>query len=286
MKNILYKSALITIILFSNLIGYTQRSNDLVRIKNIKEIGLSDKINLHFISPEKIEFVDLSTEFLTGDMPTEHIARVKIQIPENTPKEEIPYNDRIGVVTVVGQSFMAQYKLMYRGLKNNSVVTNIQIQPEDMQPLEFHALKLSDYEMKKYAFNIVTKKVKKPIASEKEFKLKLDVNNVYVLEDYVFVDVSIKNKTNLRFDIDDIKFSIEDKKIYKATNNQSIEVEPLFIYNDTEKINKRYRNVFVFKKFTYPNSKIFRIRLLEDQYSGRTIEVDLKYSDILKADSI
>nr|WP_316931357.1 DUF4138 domain-containing protein [Chryseobacterium sp. P1-3] len=39
------------------------------------------------------------------------------------------------------------------------------------------------------------------------------------------------------------------------------------------------------KKFTYPNSKVMMIRLIEEQLSGRTIEMKINYSDILKADT-
>jgi len=48
---------------------------------------------------------------------------------------------------------------------------------------------------------------------------------------------------------------------------------------------KNFRNIYVFKKFTYPNSKVMKIRLLEEQLSGRTIEMVVKYSDILNADT-
>jgi hypothetical protein len=40
--------------------------------------------------------------------------------------------------------------------------------------------------------------------------------------------MTFKNNSNLSYDIEDLKFSIEDKKIHKATNNQSIEMTPLF----------------------------------------------------------
>ena len=111
------------------------------------------------------------------------------------------------------------------------------------------------------------------------------LNNVYVIDDYIFLDISIENLTNLPCNIDAMKFSIEDKKIYKATNNQSILLTPLYALNNQTKIRKNYRHIFVFEKFTFPNSKILKIRLIEEQISGRVIDMKVNYSDVLQADT-
>ena len=151
-----------------------------------------------------------------------------------------------------------------------------------MQPLEYPKFKYSNYELKKFALQIKDKKVnKKPIRKKKDLKLTMQLNNVYVIDDYIFLDISIENNTNLSCNIEGMKFSIEDKKIYKATNNQSILLNPLFSLNDQTKVRKSYRNIFVFEKFTFPNSKILKIRLIEEQISGRVI--DMKINQVFQA---
>ena len=155
-----------------------------------------------------------------------------------------------------------------------------------MQPIEFNKMIFSNLELRKFAMDIIQKKTdKNPIREEKDFKLGVQLNNVYVLSDYIFLDMTFKNNSNLSYDIEDLKFSIEDKKIYKATNNQSIELTPIFQLNQNKHFRKNFRNIYVFKKFTYPNSKVMMIRLIEEQLSGRTIEMKVNYSEILKADT-
>ena len=194
--------------------------------------------------------------------------------------------NQIGVISVVGQSFIAQYKAIYRNCENLNTVTNIHIQPENMQPIEFDKMVFSNLELRKFAMDIIQKKSdKNPIREEKNLKLNVQLNNVYVISDYIFLDMTFKNNSNLSYDIEDLKFSIEDKKIYKATNNQSIEMTPIFQLNPQKQFKKNFRNIYVFKKFTYPNSKVMMIRLIEEQLSGRTIEMKVNYSDILKADT-
>ena len=262
-------------------------------ISDLPEIEITEGINLHIISPEPIQYVDLSTQKLTGDLPTTNIARIKItDSPESNETEKIKKQttfisgQNIGVITVVGQSFIAQYKAIYRNSENLNTVTNIHIQPENMQPIEFDKMVFSNLELRKFAMDIIQKSSEKnPIREEKNLKLNIQLNNVYVMSDYIFLDMTFKNNSNLSYDIEDLKFSIEDKKIYKATNNQSIEMTPIFQLNQNKHFRKNFRNIYVFKKFTYPNSKVMMIRLIEEQLSGRTIEMKVNYSDILKADT-
>ena len=262
-------------------------------ISDLPEIEITEGINLHIISPEPIQYVDLSTLKLTGDLPATNIARIKItDSPESNETEKIKKQttfisgQNIGVITVVGQSFIAQYKVIYRNSENLNTVTNIHIQPENMQPIEFNKMVFSNLELRKFAMDIIQKKSEEhPIREEKNLKLNVQLNNVYVMSDYIFLDMTFKNNSNLSYDIEDLKFSIEDKKIYKATNNQSIEMTPLFQLNPQKHFRKNFRNIYVFKKFTFPNSKVMKIRLIEEQLSGRTIEMKINYSDILKADT-
>ncbi len=282
----------IVLLLVSNFLNAQTATTEQI-ISDLPEIEITYGINLHIISPEPIQYVDLSTEKLTGDLPTVNIARIKITgHPDDEGKEEpdiksvILNGDKIGVITVVAQSFIAQYKAVYRNQDNLNIITNIHIQPEAMQPIEFDKMAFSNLELRKFATDIIQKKSEKsPIREAKNLKLSFQLNNVFVLSDYIFLDLTIKNKSNLSYDIEDLKFSLEDKKIYKATNNQSVEMNPVFQLIPQKHFRKSFRNIYVFKKFTYPNSKVMMIRLIEEQLSGRTIEMKVNYSDILKADT-
>ncbi|WP_424655050.1 DUF4138 domain-containing protein [Capnocytophaga leadbetteri] len=258
-------------------------------------IFMGKEVNIHIVSPEPIQFVDLSTNMLIGDLPSENIARIKVSQEKTeeeaeqtnaTEKKELRSGNDIGVITVVGQSFIAQYRVIYQDEQHTWLISHLHIKPEDMQPLEYPKYKYSNYELKRFALDIQAKKIKKPIRKKKDLKLSMNLNNVYVMDDYIFLDISINNLTNLPCNIDTMKFSIEDKKIYKATNNQSILLTPLFALNtEQHRIRKSYRNIFVFEKFTFPNSKILKIRLIEEQISGRVIDMKVNYSDVLEADT-
>lgn len=112
------------------------------------------------------------------------------------------------------------------------------------------------------------------------------VNNIYSVGDYFFIDFSIRNKTNIKYDIDDLRIKLLDKKETKATNSQTIELTPEYCLFDTKTFKKDYRNVLVLKKLTFPEEKILQIEVYENQISGRTITIPIEYEDILNADAI
>lgn len=296
MKNLILLLAIFVLPAYS----FAQNNSVSKIYKNrLPKINISKDVNLHFRSPEPVQFVDLSTNKLIGDLPAENVVRIKIQQMEEekhfvndslrkTVDIPIDYreNQELGVVTIVGQSFMAQYQLVYsENEQNGNIISNIEVLPEDMQALEFPDFKMSNVELRKYAMELISKKEDRKVRTNKDLGLISQLNNVCTFGDYVFLDISFRNKTNLSYDIDKLKFSIDDKKIYKATNVQSIDIEPVFRLYDLKRFKKSYRNIFVFKKFTFPNNKILNIRLIENQISGRTINLEVKYSDILEADT-
>jgi conserved protein found in conjugate transposon traN len=292
MKNNITKIATVVFALFCFLQTQGQTLEDKIEVAELPIIFMGRDVNIHIIAPEPIQFVDLSTNDLVGDLPADNIARIKVQVEDSnnednaTQKTKFVTGQDIGVITIVGQSFLAQYRAIYREENRTWLASNIHIKAEDMQPLEYPKFKYSNYELKKFALQIKDKKVnKKPIRKKKDLKLTMQLNNVYVIDDYIFLDISIENNTNLSCNIEGMKFSIEDKKIYKATNNQNILLNPLFSLNDQTKVRKSYRNIFVFEKFTFPNSKILKIRLIEEQISGRVIDMKINYSDVLQADT-
>lgn len=287
MKTLLYSLLLFTATLFT-----AQTATPEQIISDLPELEITERINLHMISPEPIQYVDLSTDRLTGDLPASNIARIKITdtgiSDKDKKKQSISFfsGDTVGIITVVGQSFIAQYKAVYRSPDNLNTITNIHIQPKAMQPIEFDKMSFSNRELRQFALDIIQNKAdKKPVRTENNLDLRMQLNNVYVMADYIFLDMTFKNTSNLSYDLEALKFSIEDKKIHKATNNQSIEMTPVFQLNPQKHFRKNFRNIYAFRKFTYPNSKVMMIRMIEEQISGRTIEMKINYSDILKADT-
>ena len=144
---------------------------------------------------------------------------------------------------------------------------------------------MSTDDMVKYARKIWSSPARIRNVSTKQNRMKMRLNNIYSVGEYFFLDFSIENRTNIRFDIDELRVKLCDKKQSKATNVQMVELTPAMILDPSRAFRKGYRNVIVLKKMTFPNDKVLSIEISEKQISGRTITLNIDYEDVLYADS-
>jgi conjugative transposon TraN protein len=139
--------------------------------------------------------------------------------------------------------------------------------------------------MVRYARRIWNSPAKYHSTRTNRHHLTMRLNNVYSVGEYFFIDFSVENRTNLRFDIDELRFKLSDKKQQKATNVQDLMLEPVLLLEKSTSFQHGYRNVVVLKKMTFPNDKVLSIELSEHQISGRTISMTVDYEDVLSADA-
>lgn len=245
----------------------------------LRTIYLQKDKTVHVIAPENIRYADISTKNVTGDFRIPNLLRLKI-----TDSVRAPFS---ALLTIVGEKNLSQFSLVFDSGKSDSLFApRVEILPADMEPLNDPDEALSEREIRNYAVGLF----RKPSLGNKilanSYGIRARLNNIGTVGDYIFIDFSLLNSTNLRFDIDEIRFGIEDKKLVRASNAQSVPVIPRQVLTDSRFFSRHYRNVFVFRKFTFPENKALRIQISEKQLSGRTVSFDIRYGDILKADTL
>ena len=166
--------------------------------------------------------------------------------------------------------------------KANSVYN---ISQDDMQQYTNPDVSMTYGDMSKLLWSIFTSGRKKFGIKSSLYGIKTQVNNIYTVGDFFFIDFSLKNPSKIKYDIAEIRLKLMDKKELKATNSQTIELTPVYMINHDKSFQKEYRNVIVIKKLTFPNEKKLRLEISEDQISGRVSYIDINYRDILNADS-
>src|SRR5690606_4295398 len=125
-------------------------------------VPVSENNTVHFISPEPIQYVDISTNNFVGDIPVDNTLRIKY-LPEskdsidNQRLEDVGSEDAI--VTVVGESFYAQYTLVYRKCAHKyNGITSIEILPHDIRALEFPEITMTRPDMRHYSMEVLKRK--------------------------------------------------------------------------------------------------------------------------------
>ena len=244
----------------------------------MEQLTVNENVTTVITASETIRLVDISTDKVVGDKPIENVIRVK-------PKEGGHEDGAVlAIVTVVTERYRSQYALIYT-TRLEEAVSDKEVQMDERNAFHNPAVSMSTQDMVCYARRIWNSGAKYHSTRTNKHHATMRLNNVYAVGEYFFIDFSVENKTNLRFDIDELRFKLSDKKQQKATNIQELTLEPVLLLDKSVSFQRGYRNVVVLKKMTFPNDKVLTIELSEKQISGRTISMTIDYEDILSADA-
>ncbi|MBC5614571.1 conjugative transposon protein TraN [Bacteroides hominis] len=246
--------------------------------EEMEQLTVNEQVTTVITASEPIRFVDISTDKVAGDQPIDNIIRLK---PKEAGHED---GEVLAIVTLVTERYRTQYALVYT-TRMKEAVTDKEILLQERDAYNNPAVSMSAVEMTRFARRIWNSPAKIRNVATKVHRMVMRLNNIYSVGDYFFIDFSIENKTNIRFDIDEIRVKLADKKLAKATNAQIIELTPALVLEQGKAFKHGYRNVIVVKKMTFPNDKLLTIEMTEKQISGRNISLNIDYEDVLAADS-
>ena len=249
-----------------------------------ERIYVNREVTTHIVMPENIKMVDISTTKIAGNQCTDNIVRIKPSCgSDSIPEAGYRDNELLGTLTLIGERHIAQYDILYTQSPQMAASifevpyshTQSYINPEVTMPMA---------EMARYAWAVYGSGRKYNQIVSRAHGMKAVVNNIYAVGDYFFIDYSLQNKTKIAYDIEELRVKLTDKKETKATNSQTIELSPVFSLNHVRNFKKSYRNVLVLPKLTFPDEKVLRLEISENQISGRVITLTIEYEDILHAD--
>lgn len=249
-------------------------------------IYVNEEVTTHLILPENIKLVDISTDCVVGNQCAANIVRLKPSFEKDSlgiHRRPIMSNSLIGTITVIGERHIAQFDVLYvlQPIKATSIY---KVPYSELDNYVNPEVAMSESDMAKYCWAVYSSKRKFNNISSDRNGIKAIVNNIYSVDDYFFIDFSLINKTNVVYEINEMRVFLTDKKEVKATNSQTIELAPAYSLNLARKFKKDYRNVLVIQKLTFPEEKVLKIEISENQISGRVIELTIEYEDILHAD--
>ena len=240
--------------------------------QELEQLTVNEEVTTVITASEPIRFVDISTDKVVGDQPINNTIRLK-------PKEGGHADgDVLAIVTIVTERYRTQYALLYT-TRLKEAVTDKEIRKQEKTAYNNPAVSMSTEDMTRYAWKMWNSPAKFRNVASKAHRMVMRMNNIYAVGDYFFIDFSVENKTNIRFDIDEIRVKS------KATNAQVVELTPELMLQGNKSFKYGYRNVIVLKKMTFPNDKVLTIEMTENQISGRNISVSIDYEDVLSADS-
>lgn len=248
-----------------------------------EKILVNSEVTTHIVMPENIKMVDLSTTKIIGNQCADNIVRIKPFIEADSVPTLYREGELMGTLTLIGERHLAQYDVVYTTAPSRAASIH-RVPYAGLDSYINPEVSMPQSEMARYAWAVYGSGRKYNQVVSKANGMKAIVNNIYSIGDYFFIDYSLQNSTKIAYDIAEVRVKLTDKKEVKATNSQTVELSPVYSLNLARKFKKNYRNVLVLDKLTFPDEKVLRIEISENQISGRVITLTVEYDDILNAD--
>jgi len=248
-----------------------------------EKIYVNSDVTTHIVMPENIKMVDLSTAKIIGNQCADNIVRVKPFMESDSLPSGYREGELMGTLTLIGERHLAQYEVVYTSVPSRAASIH-RVPYSGMDSYINPEVSMPQSEMARYAWAVYGSGRRYNQVVSKAHGMKAIVNNIYSVDDYFFIDYSLQNRTKIPYNIAEVRVKLTDKKEVKATNSQTVELTPAYSLNLARKFKKNYRNVLVLDKLTFPDEKVLRIEISENQISGRVITLTIEYDDILNAD--
>ncbi len=246
---------------------------------------------VHIIFPAPIRYVDLgSNNIIAGKAGnSENILRVKAAV------RQFESETNMAVITEEGSYYTFNIKyadepeklnIEMKDFMHDGIATN---RPNNSMDIYLKELGSESprlvYLINRAIYNS-DKRLVKHVGS-KRFGVQYLLKGIYSHNNQLYLHTSIKNSSNVAFDIDFVRMKIIDRKVAKQTAIQETVIYPLRAYNFISAVggNSTERTVFTIDKVTIPNDKQLVIELFEKN-GGRNQSFVIDNEDLLRAEEI
>jgi conjugative transposon TraN protein len=105
-------------------------------------------------------------------------------------------------------------------------------------------------------------------------KVSLQMPGWYVHDAMMFCKLKIENRSQIGYDMEQLRFYLRDNNAIRRTSSQEIIQQPLLVFGDTTTIKGKSARVWIIalNKFTIPDEKHFEVEVLE-RNGGRHLNI-------------
>lgn len=266
----------IFIFMFNTVIAFGQ-SRSLIKATEIPpyRIEVSSNKTSNIIFPFAIISVDRGSKDVLAQKAkgAENILQVK------AAKESIAETN-LSVVTADGKltSFIVNY------VKEPPVLNISLLNPYKSNSIFLSPEALNEAEVKRYADYALYARERSTGMKDFKNSIGFELTGIFIHDDIMYMRIKLQNRSNISYDIDQIRFLIRDQKKSMRTASQEVEIMPVYVHNEVQKINAEAIEIMVVAvpKFTIPDKKYLTIQLMEKN-GGRHMEIQLKNKKIVSA---
>lgn len=143
---------------------------------------------------------------------------------------------------------------------------------------------MSETEMENYALEIINAKRSIRFVNESQYRIRLALRGIYIRDNVIFYHFRIDNRSNINYDVDFLRFYIQDRQKVKRTASQEVGITPVYVFGETDNIKGQTTEdvVYALEKFTIPDAKRLVIEMFEKN-GGRNLSLSIRNNTIVNA---
>lgn len=277
----------ITIIkLFSVTAATAQHTGNLLKITPVDSYNLAITTNktTSLIFPFAIKSVDRGSQ----DILARQVEGVENILQVKAGKENFSETN-LTVITADGNlySFVVTYNSRPSSLilefKKDTMLTTRSVKTKP--PASFNEAGSSDADIAMTA-NTIRRNTNRTVwgVRNRAYKVMLRLNSIYIKNDVMYCQVACRNRSNINYYVDMLRFFIRDRKRSKRTAAQEVELKPVYVAGNTACIKAQSKEsiVFALPKFTIPDAKYLAIEIREKN-GGRHLLIKVSNRQIINA---
>lgn len=253
------------------------------------ELAFNKTVSIIFPAP--VRSVDLGSRDIIADKAAdvENVLKVKAN--------QIGFNEtNFSVITADGKfySFVVSYNESPATLALNLVGDQVNLKARK-QPLggtesqagsvHFANVAASQSDLALASDRVLHKARRIRRIGDDRSKMAVKLKGVFVKDNVLYYRLAFRNRSNLNYDLDYVRFFIVDKTVAREASHQEIEVRPIYVHNDpirTVKGHSQVEKVYAFQRFTIPADKVLQVQTGE-QNGGRQLAFAVHNRVIMKA---
>jgi conjugative transposon TraN protein len=256
-------------------------------VKGTYGIGVNFNKTTHLIFKGKIKYVDLGSDMIIASVPNEieNVLRVKSNVPANTFAQT-------NLTVITDDSNIYNFTVNYDDTLSLSTIdlnANAYIEKESSRSknVQYTNPDLTESQLEMYSKEMLSSKADniKHIGSISN-KITFRVTDIQYINQYVFLRLYIKNKSNVNFDIDLIQAESTQLTTDEQQSIQTLQLNTVYEYDKrrivlAEKNQNILEKIIVIPKQTLADNDILQVKLIEK--GKRTNIIRITNKDLILA---
>lgn len=254
------------------------------------EVGFIKTIHISF--PSKVTYVDLGSNYIIAGKAdgAENVLRVKAAVRGFSEQTNFSVICEDGSFWLFQANYREQPAQQYYEMKSmHSLLAKDR--PTNMQDIKLSEINGESPVMLDLIMRSLHKENKREVKNigQRNGRIEATIKGVYVHNDIIYFHLNLKNKSNVSYDIDYMKFYIADRKSFRKQASQEL---PLYVVREFNGsvpakiiVDKQYHTIIAFNKFTISSDKKMVVSIAEKN-GGRHLNFDILPSDIINAKPI